>query len=128
MSRLPEWQELTQEEQSNSLAQLEELLIDAEESLEGLKQTINQEFVINSRLNELKGSIIQQGQHRKQQRLKEERSIAEKQGKYKATRTIKVPAMVTDSEKLETVIQEFQAVKQEILPYREIEVTIQIED
>src|SRR5207244_3327177 len=78
LQRLSEWAELTQEEQSQTLSQLDALVIQASEDLKGLKQLLTQEYVIGSNVSALKKHIEQLGHQRRLQRLDEEKSKAKK--------------------------------------------------
>jgi hypothetical protein len=126
LQRLPEWNELTQEEQSKSLAELDNLIIEAATDLSGLKQLLSQEYVISSRVGELKKRIEQLGRQRKLQRLEEEKAKAKRSGQTKITRTITVPAAITTSAQLEDLLQQLQALKDELAVYGDIDVTIKI--
>ena len=128
LRRLSEWTELTQEEQNDMLAKLENLQIEVTQDLQGLKQLINQEFVAHSRLSDLKSRIIQQGQRRRKQRLEDEREKAKKEGKTKITRTVKLPSAVSSADQLNTLIQQLKDLKNELELYTDIEVIITIED
>ncbi len=123
LGRLPEWSELTQEEQSDVLAQLEELQRDTSHDLQGLKQLINQEFVIHSRVNELKNRIVHQGQQRRHERRETDRG---KEGGRKESRKVTVPATLTNAGQIEELIRQLQELKDMAL-YNEIEITIMIE-
>jgi hypothetical protein len=126
LQRLPDWAELTQEEQSQSLSQLDDLVTDASNDLAGLKKLLSQEFVISSCVSDLKKHIEQLGQERRLQRIEEEKQKAEKAGKTKLTRTVTLPAAVTTATQLEELIQQLEALKTELAVYSEIEVTIKI--
>lgn len=128
LHRLPEWFELTQEEQVDVLARLEELIINASDDLQGLKELISQEFVINSELRELKNRIVRQGQQRLLRRIEEEKKIYIKEGKTKITRSLKLPSLVTSADQLDNLIQQLKVLKNELALYQEIEITINIGD
>ena len=127
-TRLPEWGELTQEENNNVLATLEDLLLTVPHDLQGLKALINQEFVRHSRVSDLKVRIARQGQERSRQRLEAEKAKAKIEGKTKLTRAINVPTAITEASQLDTLIQELQALRQELDLYSDIEVHITIQD
>ena len=127
LQRLPDWSELTQEEQSQTLGQLDQLVIQGTPDLQGLKQLLGQEYVIASRVSELKKHIEQLGRQRRLQRLKDEKAQVEQTGQTKGSRSLSIPAAVTSSGQLESLIQQLQKVKEELAMYREIEVTIRIE-
>lgn len=129
LRRLPEWGELNKEEQNNALAQLENLIINVSDDLEGLKQLVNQEFNIHSQLKELKERIVRQGYQRRLRRLEEVKEERVKhEGKAKFMRTIKLPSSLTSSDQLDALILQLQELKNELALYKEIEITIKIED
>lgn len=128
LRRLPEWGELTQEEQANALAQLEALIIEVPDDLQGLEQLISQEFVIHSRLRELKELIVRQGSQRRLQRIEEAKEKAKQEGKTKIIRSVKLPSSVSSADQLDALIRQLQELKNELSLYKDIKVTIKIED
>ncbi|KKM11538.1 ATPase [Clostridiales bacterium PH28_bin88] len=128
LRQLPEWGELTREEQTDVLARLEDLIISASANLQGLKQLISQEFVIHSRLRELKEGIVRQGYQRRLRRIEEEKEKAKQEGKTKITRSVRLPSTVTKADQLDDLIRQLQELKNELALYKEIEVSIKIED
>jgi hypothetical protein len=128
LQRLPEWSELTQEEQSRLLSQLDALTIAASHDLHGLRQLLGQEYAILTHVNELKKQVQQLGRERQLARLREEKERALREGRQKIARIINVPARVQSMTQLDTLIRQLQALKAELAIYDEIEVTIQIED
>jgi len=128
LQRLSEWTELTQEEQLQTLSQLDALVIQASEDLRGLKQLLSQEYVIGSKVSALKKQIEQLGHQRRLQRLEEEKAKAKKAGQTKLQRSVRVPSSITSTPQLDSLIQQLQALKTELALYTDIEVTIKIED
>ncbi len=126
LPRLPQWPELTQEEQSQSLAQLEDLVLEAPPDLPGLKRVLGQEYVIASRLSELKKQVEQLGRQRQRQRLEEEKAKAKKAGQTKLARSLSIPAAVTTTAQLDSLIEQLQTLKTELALYSDIEITIRI--
>jgi hypothetical protein len=119
---LYEWAELTHEEQSKALAQLEELSIKVSEDLGGLRQLLNQDYNIRRLASALKHDIIELGRKRQMERLKEM-----KDGE-KFRRTLSIPLRLTSAEQLEVLIQKLQALKSELALQSDIEVTIELRD
>ena len=126
LQRLPEWPELTQEEQAQMMARLDDLATTASEDLSGLRQLLSQEYVIQARTRELKKQIEQLGRQRQLERLKPpiEPSIGEK--RPKVFRTVNLPANVRNAAQLDNLIRKLQALK-ELALYNDIEVTITIQ-
>ena len=127
LSALPGWQEFTQEEQNSILAQLDSLKKESTGDLAGLKQLINQEFVIHSRLNEMKERIMKDGRERQHRRLEEDKKVLIADGKRKIE-VFKFPKSLTSTSELDELIQQLQNLKNQIALYSEIEVTLTIED
>lgn len=128
LRRLSEWGELTQEEQAKVLAQLEALIIEVSDNLHGLKQLINQEFVVHSRLRELKERIARQGHLRRLQRIEEAKEKAKHEYKTKIMRTVSLPPSVSSTDQLDALIQRLQELKNELSLNKDIEITIKIEE
>ncbi len=118
---LPEWTELTHEEQSNALGQLAELSVEVEKDLSGLKRLISHDFDLQSRLAEIKRRIVADGRERQRQRAEEEKRKASPKGKRKLDRTVKVPATINSVEALDELIRELQALKIDIGFWEEFE-------
>lgn len=128
LKRVPEWAELTQEEQSSVLGGLEELTLSVSRDVQGLKMLLNQELVIYDRVSELKDRIAQQGQERRRQRLEEEKAKAKQAGKTKLSRSVIIPTSITNTHELDDLIQELQALRHELALYSEIEVNMTFRD
>jgi hypothetical protein len=127
LQRLPEWGELTQEEQSQTLADLDALAITVTQDLAGLKQVLTQEYVIQSRVGNLRRRIEHLAHERQLERLKEEKERACREGRQRISRKLQVPARVTAAGDLDRLIQQLQSLRAELL-YGDIELTITVED
>jgi len=123
-----EWVELKPIEQSQTLAQLDTLGISTTHDLHGLKQLLNQQYVIQSQAEILKNEVIALGRERIEARLKAEKEQAALDGRTHITRSIKVSQRVSSTAQLEELIQQLQALKNELAIYSEIEVTIELKD
>ncbi len=122
-----EWNELTHEEQSQILAQLEALSIEATKDLAGLKQLLGRYHTIQSRVGSIRKSIEEVGE-RQLARLKEEKEQAVREGRSRITRSLNIPTRVTNSNQLDALIQQLQTLKTELALYNDIEVTIELKD
>jgi hypothetical protein len=127
LARLYEWPELTHEEQSDVLAQLEALTIDVSEDLQGLKQLIKQEFDINGALSQLKAKIIDQGQKRRSQRREDEKKKGEAHDSA-GEKIVKIPGVVSSAIQLSELIDQLQQIHNEITAYPDMTITIQLTD
>jgi hypothetical protein len=128
LQRIPEWEELTQEERGNAVGRLDSLALEATQDQSGLKKLLARDYDINSTLDDLKRSIQRQGQERVRRRLEEERAKSEEKGPTRLSRRVAVPAKMTTAAELDTVIQQLHEIKAQVGLYSEIEVTFAIGD
>ncbi|HEY5867007.1 MAG TPA: BREX system P-loop protein BrxC, partial [Candidatus Tectomicrobia bacterium] len=128
LSQVPEWGELTQEEHTSVLGDLETLTLSTTPDLQGLQALLNQELVIRDRVHELKSRMVRQGQERRRQRLEAEKAQAKQEGRTKLARVVTIPPSITDASQLDILIQALQALRHELALYSEIEVRIHIQD
>jgi hypothetical protein len=123
LQRIPEWEDLTQEERGNAVSRLDGLALAATQDLAGLKKLLARDYDINSTLEELKRSIQRQGQERVRQRMEEERAKAGDKGPVKLSRSINVPLKLTTAADLDALIQQLQEIKAQLNLYTEIELS-----
>jgi hypothetical protein len=126
LQRVPEWSELTPEQQSQMMARLDELLMRASEDLSGLRQLVNQDFVIQARTRDLRMQIQKLGHERQLERLKPPSDTSIGPKRPKVFRTVSLPANVRTAAQLDGLIWELQALK-DLALYNDIEVTITIQ-
>lgn len=124
LKRIPEWVELTQEEQTNALAELVKLLLSVDGTIAGLQQLIAHEFDLQTSLSELKPKIERQGRERQRQRVEEEKRRAKGcgDGKLKLTQEIAIPEMLASKQQLEDLIRRLEALRAELDIYEEFDV------
>jgi hypothetical protein len=127
IQRLAEWPELTQEEQSQALAQLDGLTIEPTPDLDGLAQLLRQEYVIGSRLSELKKQIEQRGWQRQREKLEEEKVKVREQGQFTLQRSLRIPAALTTAAQLDDLIRRLQKLKDELPAYSDMQVKIELD-
>jgi hypothetical protein len=128
LQRLPEWEELTQEERGSLTGNLEGLLLDVSPDLNGLKQLLARDYDINTRLSQLKESIRRQGQERQLKRIEEERAKIVEKGPVKVRKSVAVPASLTTAAQLDDLIRQLQELKQQMTLGAEIELNFTIQD
>ncbi len=128
LRRLPEWPELTQQEQNNALSDLEKLTITASDDLAGLHQLVNQEYAIQTQVQDIKQRIQRIGQQRLQDKLREEQQQAVKEGKRKISRTLKTRTRINELEQLDALITELQQLRGELRYAHEFELSIEVKD
>jgi hypothetical protein len=66
LSLLPEWTELTAEEQAETLAEIQALSIEVSSDIAGLKRLVSRQFDIESTIAEIKGKVVKEGKARRQ--------------------------------------------------------------
>jgi hypothetical protein len=122
LPRLNEWVELTHEEQSQELAQLEGLTLTVSHDLSGMKKLLAQEYTIQYQVGVLKREIADLGRQRQLERRKEIKDGE----KFKST--VQIPLRITSAEELEDLIQQLQTLKNQMALYADIEVIIELKD
>ena len=147
LAQLGGWGELTQQEQSSTLAQVDQLAIAPPHNLHGIRQLLNQEYAIQSRLRELRQSIEQRGNQRRHEREEAARRAHEGQAAEHGhsaevevdakknmretralARTLRVPRGKTSPERLDVLIQESRALRDDLKAYDVLDLTIELEN
>ncbi|MCS3507487.1 BREX system P-loop protein BrxC [Achromobacter sp. JUb104] len=128
LQRIPEWEELTQEERGNAVNRLDGLTLAAPQDLAGLKKLLARDYDINSTLDDLKRSIQRQGQERLRQRMEEERAKTGEKGPAKLSKSIAVPVKMTSAADIDALIQQLNEIKVQLGLYSEIEVSLVLSD
>ena len=124
--RLSEWTELTQLEQDNLLSGLEKLAVTASEDLSGLRLLVNQEYAIQTQVQDIKQRIQRIGQQRLHDKLREEQEQAIKEGKKKISRTLNPKQQITSLTDLDVLIAELQQLRGELKYAHEFELSIKL--
>ncbi|MCP8687150.1 BREX system P-loop protein BrxC [Marinobacterium sedimentorum] len=129
LRRLPEWPELTQQEQNNLLADLEQLIVEASEDLAGLQTLVNQEYNINTEIQDLKQRIQRIGRERLQEKVKQEQDKAVQEGKPKRMqRQLSPKTRITSLSELDALISELSRLRGELHYAHEFELTLKLQD
>lgn len=110
LRRLPEWAELTQEDQNNAIARLEGLSLTAPPDLAGLQAVLNREYEAQGAVQEIQASIRRQVQ---KQRLQEKIHDGKKPYAPPVPRSLSLPRAVTSLTALDALIQELTALRTE---------------
>lgn len=127
LSRLPEWQELTQDEQNGVLAQLEALQVDdISHDLAGLKRLINQEFVIHPTLQDVQKRIIAIGKERIREKEEERRERARTENAYVAS--VPIPTAITALKSLNALLRKLEQVRAEALKHEILDITFTLRE
>jgi len=137
LQQLSVWSELTQQEQSSTLAQIDDLAIDPPRALQGIKQLLNQEYAIQSRVRALKQSVEQRGNQRRLEREDEERrkrdeeqpgdgELREKQLRF--AQKVQLRPRLRSVADLDTLISQLQELREKMLYAADVDVTIELEN
>ncbi|MEW5817071.1 MAG: BREX system P-loop protein BrxC, partial [Spirochaetota bacterium] len=121
LHHIPEWGELTQEEQRSVLKQIEELQVVTSEDLQGLKKLISQEFVIHSTLQDLRKRIVSMGRERAQEKERERREKAKKENVY--FETVSIPKSVKSLKDLNDLLQALEKLRARALEHDKVEIS-----
>jgi len=122
LQRLPAWSELTQEEQSQTLARLDDLTIETTPDLQGIKRLLNQSLVVQARLSALKREVDELGHQRQvaRQRTAMPQPIRDRRVVFT------VPPRLLTFEDLEALINRLQTIKAQLAGLDEIDVTFEV--
>ena len=123
LQRVHEWRELTQEERSSAIGQLDCLELTASHDLAGLRKLLARDYDISSTIDELRHSIQRQGQERIRKRIEDERAEKDQRDPAKFEQAISVPKKMTKAADLDALIFKLTEIKAQIALYDEIEVS-----
>ncbi|MEL7499022.1 MAG: BREX system P-loop protein BrxC [Planctomycetota bacterium] len=128
LQNLPEWEELTNEEQTETLGQLDDRLINVEPSIAGLKQLVNNEYSLSNQSNQTKTSVVELGRNRVAERIKQEQEKNKKDGNEKLEDSITVKKTVTSYDDFKTIRDILQVAEQKAKAYAKFSIEIRVED
>jgi hypothetical protein len=121
-------EELTQDEKARSLASLDATEITPSPDLTGLRQLINQEYVIATVAADQRKQVERLGRERRLERLRRLKEEADKQGKKSYVTSVSVPVRLRDRAALDALIARLQKVRADLDLYAEIDVTLKLND
>jgi hypothetical protein len=90
--------------------------------LNGLKMLLSQDYAINNQVEAIKKNIKDLGQQRRIERMQ-----TLKEGE-KLKRTIQIPLRVTSGAQLSELIQQLQALRDEVSTHPDIEIALEFKD
>jgi len=130
LERLPDWQELTEEERNNVRSRLDDLLITPNPDLLGLKQLLSRDYDLNTTLSQQKQRIGQQAAERRRQRLEAGRlaNPMANDEPLKIKESIRIPARVTNRAQLALLLQQLQELERRLSGYGAIDIKIELQD
>jgi hypothetical protein len=122
-----DWNELTQAEKDLELKRFDNLVTQASQDINGLKQLLSQEYNISQKLKAVNESVSQKAQVKRAQRVAEEKAKYQNEGKVKVERKVTVPKRVTQKAELEQLIQTLLQLKGDLELNSEIEIHLDFE-
>ncbi|HEN8704799.1 TPA: BREX system P-loop protein BrxC [Pseudomonas putida] len=131
LRRVPEWSELTLQEQQELLGTLEELILQVKADIAGLQALVNRDYEIHSQVQQLKQRIERLGRERLQERIKSEQQEKAQVGVQEAktiSRSFKARARITSLSDLDAMIQALQKLKSELTYAHAFELDLQVEE
>lgn len=130
LQRVPEWTELTQQEQQGLLGQLEDLLLQVEPDLDGLQRLVNREYEIHSQVQLLKQQIEKLGRERLLEKIKaeQEQPAGIQEPSKPISRSFKARSRITSLQDLDSMIQELQKLKIELRYAHAFELDVRVEN
>lgn len=129
LQKMQDWTELTQEEQSQTLAELDSLIpTTSYEGLMGLKQLMNQQYTIQSKYHTVREKVVGLAVERRKQRLEDEINQTPSGSKKTIRRTIKISHTITDIERLDELLAELRTIQSEFDLFSEIEIIFKVEE
>lgn len=130
LQRVPEWSELTLQEQQELMGKLEQLILQVQPDISGLQALVNRDYEIHNQVQLLKQRIERLGRERLQEKIKSEQKEKEQQGVQESmtiTRSFKARARITSLSDLDAMIQELQKLKSELRYAHAFELDLQVE-
>lgn len=131
LTRVPEWAELTNQEQQELLGQLDELVLEATPDIEGLKALVNRDYELQTNVSTLKTRIEQVGRERQQERIREEQKALEtecNEGKQVLNRRFRASPRITSLEELDAMIHKLQKLRGELEYAHAFELNLALDD
>lgn len=125
---LREWPELSREEQAGVLSKLDAIVFSDASDLEGLKRLRNEAFAAQSEISRLRAGVVSTGRAHAEDRRQAAAAAAAKAGAKKAEKTFSLPRTISDLSALDSVSADLAALRDELVPYESIEVTLQLKD
>jgi hypothetical protein len=114
LSLLPEWLDLTAEEQGNTLAEIQGLSIEASRDMAGLKRLIARQFDIDSLIAETKAKVVKESKARRAATYPPAQPVPGGGMREKMRRTIEVPARIESMADLDALIRTLSQLRQEL--------------
>jgi hypothetical protein len=120
---IPEWSAFTAEEQSTTLAELQQLVVTVDEDVAGLKKLIARQFDIDQTIADLKGRIVRDARGRAQREHDAETGGGFREAATKTRRPLAIPARIATAAELDALIRRLHSLRID-LAYTEFDIVI----
>ena len=125
LQNLPEWEELTQEEQNETLGQLDERVITVEPSASGLKQLVNNEYSLSNQTNQTRTSVAELGKKRIAERINQEK---QKNADKTLEETVKLPKTYSKPEHFQAAHETLRVAEEKAKSYKTYRIEVELEE
>jgi hypothetical protein len=116
LSLLPEWSELTAEEQAGTLAEIQSLASSVSPDMAGLKRLLSCQFDIESTISDMKAEVVKIGKARRQAPVYPVQQPGSSSGLLERGRKkVSLPFLVGNVEELEALIRTLSALRQDLM-------------
>jgi hypothetical protein len=127
-NRLPDWSELTKEEQDNLLGELDRVNLEVSSDIQGLRNLLSRDYEINTLVEDLKKQITGKAAERRRQRLEEEREKSGADMPPTFKKSISIPLKLTSAEQIDALVSQLQEIRNQMNLYSGIEIDLTIEE
>ncbi len=125
LRRIQEWAQLTREEQSSALSQIETFQIKSEKDISGLKGLITQAFNIHSMFQDLRSRIISMGVERAREKEAERKTKAREENTY--LKTVLLPKRLGSIKELNVLLKKLEQVRADTLKHDKFEISFRVQ-
>ena len=133
LQRVPEWMELTRQEQQELLADIDNLTLQPEHNAEGLRSLVNQEFTIQTHMQDAMARIERLGRERVQARIRIETEAPPviegvQEPRPHVRRQVNARSHITTIAELDSLIRELQRLRGELRYAHAFELDLRLGD
>ena len=115
LSLLPQWTEITAEEQANALTEIQSLSIAVPSDMAGLKKLISRQFDIEATIADIKGRVVKEGKTRSQLPLYPiPASTPQTPAKERSLKTVRLPAHIGTVAELDSLVRTLADLRSEL--------------
>ena len=122
LQNLPGWAELSREEGSSVLSQVENLALEAPKDLSGLKILLSHDYVIHSQVQDIRKRIEKVAAQRVLERENERQERARSEGIW--TQKVKIPSRIQSIDALNSLLKSLESLRAEILKHDKVDVAL----